>query len=369
MTQTTCRRTAAVAALGLALLSARRAAADTVELKNGDRLTGTIASQSTDVVTLDTDFAGRVTIKRSAIARLTPAPPAATEPQDVSWHVALTAGLNGSRGNSETTSLSTSGTATRLTGRDRLGVFGTYLFSSAGAGSDAVTTARAVRGGLRYDHDAAGPLYLFGFGDGEHDLLQLLDLRTVVGGGAGVHLLKTDSTQTNLFAGVSYARDSYATGTTTDTTTTTTTSSGPPITPPGHGGTPPGLSGTHPSRGGTPPTVVRTSTMRTVAEFLVGQDFSRQLSGDVGVDESVTLFPAIGDVQDYRVAFDLSLWAQINGWLQWNVTVADRYLHIPPAGGAVQNDVFVSTGLGITFGRDTGTYTGTEIRRTPPRKR
>jgi hypothetical protein len=136
------------------------------------------------------------------------------------------------------------------------------------------------------------------------------------------------------------------------------------VTPPGQGGTPPGQSGIKPSRGGTPPTIVRTSLSRNVGEFLVGQDVTHQLSDTVNLSERFTVFPAFGDTQDYRVSFDLSLSAQLNGWLQWNFTGADRYLHIPPAGGAVQNDVFISTGLGITFGHgDGGGYTGSDSRR------
>jgi hypothetical protein len=109
---------------------------------------------------------------------------------------------------------------------------------------------------------------------------------------------------------------------------------------------------------------VRTSLSRNVGEFLIGQDLSHQLSDRVSLSEDLSLFPAIGDLQDYRVSFDFSLWAQLNQWLQWHVTVADRYLRIPPSGGAVQNDTFVSTGLGITFGHgDSGAYTGADGRR------
>ena len=195
--------------------------------------------------------------------------------------------------------------------------------------------------------------------DAENDPLQLLDLRTVIGGGAGAHVVKTDDTQFNLFGGVSYAKDSYAAATPTTTTTTTT-----PVTNPA-GRVVPGLS-----RGGTPPAVVRTGLSRQVGEFLVGQDFIHQLSDNVSLTEGLILFPAIGDTQDYRISFDLSLSAQISSWLQWNLSVADRYLNIPPAGGAVQHDTFVSTGLGITFGSGAnGAYTGSEGRRSaPPRK-
>ena len=96
----------------------------------------------------------------------------------------------------------------------------------------------------------------------------------------------------------------------------------------------------------------------------MGQDATHQLSNTISITEGLNWFAAIGDWQDFRVSFDLSLSAQLSGWLQWNLTITDRFLNIPPAGGAVQNDTFVSTGLGITFGSGGGTYTGADTR--PP---
>jgi putative salt-induced outer membrane protein len=409
------RLVAAFAVVILAALGAPPdARADHVVLSNGDALTGGLAATSKTELALDTELAGRVTVKWSAVSQVTSAAPIratlangqtvegtlamsggrlsirrtdgtrvaidlatlrgldlADKPAALpSWHGALNAGWDVSRGNSETSTISTNGTATRVGAHDRLGVFGTYLFSAFGSGTNSVTTARATSGGIRYDHDVLGRLFGFAFGDAENDPLQLLDLRTVVGAGAGAHVSKTDATQFNVFGGVSYARDSYAAGTTTTATAATPTASGPSVTPPGLGGTPPGRSGVRPTRGGTPPSVVRASLSRNVGEFLAGQDLTHQLSDTVNVAERLTLFPAIGDAQDYRISFDLSLSAQLSGWLQWNVTAADRYLHIPPAGGAVQNDTFVSTGLGITFGHgESGAYTGADSRRPPPARK
>jgi putative salt-induced outer membrane protein YdiY len=388
-------QTAVATVVALAMAGAARA--DQVALNNGDRLTGAVIALSRTAVTVDTEFAGRVAIKWSAVSGVTATVPvratlaggevvegalavadghvsvqragdraiaidvptlrtlemATTPASAAAWHGTLNAGVDISRGNSETSTITTSGTATRLGRRDRLGLFGTYLFSEIGTGTAATTTARTSRGGMRYDHDVLGRLFGFGFGDVENDPLQLLDLRIVGGGGAGAHLVKTDSTQFNLFSGVSYASDSYsATSTTTTTPTTTPTT---PVTNPA-GKVVPGLS-----RGGTPPAVVRTSLSRQVGEWLVGQDVTHQLSDNVNLTEGLSMYSAIGDSQDYRVSFDLSLSAQINSWLQWNVTVADRYLHIPPAGGAVQNDKFITTGLGVTFGHGGGgTYTGAD---------
>jgi hypothetical protein len=347
--------------------AASDALADHVALKNGDSLTGRITNTTPTELTIATDLAGRVTIKRSDVSQITTTAPG-TQPADGSgWNGTLAAGVDISRGNSETRTISTSGNVTRIGSRDRLGFFGTSLYSAIGTGAEAVTTVRATRGGLRYDHDLLDRLYGFEFGDAENDPLQLLNLRTVVGGGAGVHLLKTGATQFNAFGGVSYARDSY---TEVTTTTTTTTTSGTPVTTPGQGGTPPGKGGTPPgqariqnTRRGSPPSIVRTALSRNVGEWLIGHDLTHQLSDSIGLNESLTVFPAVGDLHDYRVSFDFSVWAQLNGWLQWNANVADRYLNIPPSGGAVQNDTYISTGLGITFGHGGGGYGGADGRR------
>jgi hypothetical protein len=217
-------------------------------------------------------------------------------------------------------------------------------------------------------------LYGFAFADAENDPLQLLDVRTVAGGGAGAHVVKTADTQFNVFAGGSYARDAYTEVIAVPETPTTPgadTSGGAPSSTPGNGGTPPGRGGTppgqtkvQPTRTGTPPSVVRTSLSRKVGELIAGQDLTHQMSSTVGVSESLSFFPALSEFEDYRVSFDFTIWAQLNGWLQWNATVADRYLNIPPAGGAVQNDTFITTGMAISFGRgDAGAYTGSDGRR------
>ena len=132
----------------------------------------------------------------------------------------------------------------------------------------------------------------------------------------------------------------------------------------GQSGSAPGQNKIVPTRGGTPPAVVRATLSRDVAEGLAGQDFFHQLSNSVGLYESLTFYTAMDSTSDSRVSFDLSLWAQLNGWLQWNLTVADRYLNIPPVGGAVQNDTYLTTGLGITFGGGAnGAYRGADGRR------
>jgi hypothetical protein len=366
-----------------------RVMADQIFLKNGDKVTGRIDGVSRNEIIVATEMAGRVVIKWKTVASVTTttfvrctlhdgqvvvgklivseggvaiqlgngtAAPVdldrvsgfdlATAGDSV-WRGVFTAGVELSRGNAETLTVATNNVATRIGPHDRLGLFGTYLFSSIGTGANEVTTAHTAGGGGRYDHDLVGAIYLFELAEAETDALQLLKYRVVLGGGLGVHVFKTGMSQFNLFGGVSYAADRYTQVTTPTTTPATDT----------------GSAGTSAPRGGPPPAVVRTTLSRDVAEILTGQDFFQQLSNSVGFSESLTFYTATTSTSDYRISFDLSLWAQLNGWLQWNLTAADRYLNIPPSGGAVQNDIYLTTGLGITFGGGpNGAYRGADVR-------
>src|SRR5215216_3188038 len=190
-------------ALLLVCVTARDAGADEVVLTNGDRLSGTIVSGSPGSLVLENQLLGTMTIPWSALARAssvdavhvtltngetaegrlnvtqgrislarvdsTTVPmtaasiralaPAAAPIPSASWHGAVSAAIDVSRGNTETRTFATSGNAMRVGGRDRLGLFGTSLFSSVGASDSAVTTARATRAGARYDHDVISRMF------------------------------------------------------------------------------------------------------------------------------------------------------------------------------------------------------------------
>src|SRR5262245_20088539 len=117
----------AVLAAIAVVATAASASADSVVLRNGDRLTGTVVSSSATDLVIDTELAGRVTVKRSDVSEVTSSPQAASPAAIAPWNGAVTVGLDVSRGNSETENIATVGKITRLGRRDRLGFFGTYL--------------------------------------------------------------------------------------------------------------------------------------------------------------------------------------------------------------------------------------------------
>lgn len=319
------------------------ASADHLTLNNGDSLTGTVLENTSRAVTLQSQLAGRVTVEWDNVSALTGADGReVARPKSKTWEASFNAGFDMSRGNSETANVNTSVTSTRTTDRDRLNLFGSYNFSNVGTGTDSVITARATRGGFRYDHDIVGRVFAFGFANAESDPLQLLDLRTNEGGGPGLHVVKNDRTQFNLTSGLSYARDKYTD--VTNVTKTTTTTETVPL----------GRSGKYRTRTTTTSSTeqVRTQRTRNVTEYLFGQDLNSQLSDRVNLSEEFTLYPAVNQPSDYRIYFESTLSTQISPWLDWNITLADRFLNIPPSGGAVRNDTYVTMGLGVNLHRE-----------------
>lgn len=169
-------------------------------------------------------------------------------------------------------------------------------------------------------------------------------------------------TELNVTGGASLARDACASAVTEPAPVSSAPSTGvPPANAAGKWlATAPGQNR---GRKGTPPTVVRTSLNRRVGEWFAGQDLWQQVTDSVDVNQRVAFYAATGDPADYRISFDLGLGVQLNRWLQWNLSVTDRYLHIPPAGGAVQNDLYIAAGMGVSFGHGAeGAYTGADGR-------
>jgi hypothetical protein len=68
------------------------------------------------------------------------------------------------------------------------------------------------------------------------------------------------------------------------------------------------------------------------------------------VSEQLSFFPNLSSVGNYRVTFDTNATTKIKTWVGWQVTLGDRYLSDPPF-GLKANDLLLSTGLRLTFGK------------------
>ena len=228
------------------------------------------------------------------------------------WSGTGTLGLAGTSGNAETLTFTTGVNAARITNNDKTSIYFNAIKASALVSGTHSDTAQAIRGGWAYSHDVRSRLFASVFNDFEYDKFQDLNLRYVVGGTFGYHLLKTMRSQLDVLGGADYNHANYFT----------------PVT--------------------TPPTP-RTPNY-SAGEFLFGDDYNLKLNGSTSLVQSLRFFDGFSDTGAYRMNFDVGASTKIAKWLTWNVSLSDRYLN-HPAFGRKTNDFLYTTGLGITFAR------------------
>jgi putative salt-induced outer membrane protein YdiY len=341
---------------------AASALADQVILKNGDRLSGTIVKTDDDKLEMKSEFAGDVKLPWSAVGAIVSAEPlhialkngqtivgvvttkdgkfevaAATgsveapkaevvavrnnAEQDVYmrmehpriidlWAALLDTGLSLTRGNSESTSFALTGKAARTAKRTKISLYSTEIYSRSTLAGVSNTTANAIRGGARVDVNLRGRSFAFGLADFEHDRFQDLDLRSVLGGGLGYHLIKEKDRTFDVFGGLTYNQEYYS----------------KPFRPP------------------------NPSTTRKTAEFVVGETLATKVGRRATLSEQFNFFPNLSDTGDYRLQLDATAATKLKNWLSWQVTFSDRYVSRPLL-GLKNNDVLFTTGLRLTYGR------------------
>lgn len=345
--------------------------ADQVTLKNGDRLTGTIVKSDAKTLLIKTDLAGDVSIQWDAVTSIVSSQTLHLELKDGQtvvgtvttddgkfevatkdtgsvtaskdnvvgvrddaeqkvyddqierlrhphltdfWSGLLDTGLSLTRGNSESLTYSLSGKAARVTERDKISVYTTAIYSDSTIDGVNSTTAHAIRGGVRGDLNVSDRLFVFGFTDFEFDQFQDLDLRNVVGGGGGYHAIKTKNTIFDLFAGGDFDQDFFGAIAATATL---------PATP---------------------------AITRKSGEVDLGETFNTKINNRTTITEQFSLFPNVSDTGSYRFQFDTTAATKLKNWLSWQVTYSDRFLS-DPLPGFKKNDLLLSTGVRLTFGK------------------
>ena len=64
--------------------------------------------------------------------------------------------------------------------------------------------------------------------------------------------------------------------------------------------------------------------------------------------QTARMFNDLTNTGQYHVNFDAGASVKIAKWLNWNVSLSDRYLNTPSP-GRKSNDVLYTTGFGISF--------------------
>jgi putative salt-induced outer membrane protein len=330
--------------------------ADQIVLNNGDRLTGTIVKSDGKELVIKTDYAGEVTVQWSAIKDVDSAAPLHVESKEgqtavgvvktedgkldvqtvdkgevavakdsvslmrsqseqaayeqtlhPDWLHGWTGGTNVSfaltRGNSETKNLALAFTADRKTLHDHLGLYANSVYATNDAPTATPsTTANAVEGGARYDHNLNPRLFAFVAGDFQSDGLQQLDLRSVFSGGLGFHMIKSERTTLDLLGGGNYTREKYDT------------------------------------------------FSRNVGGLTLGEELATKLGASTELTQKLYFYPDLTETGEYRATFNFGTVTKISKWLGWQNAFGDIYVTNPPP-GTRQNDVLLTTGLNFSFKR------------------
>jgi putative salt-induced outer membrane protein YdiY len=323
--------------------------ADQITLKNGDRLTGAIVSADGKSLNLKTDYAGDVAIKWDSVQSISSDQPLYVTPKTGAmvvgtvttsdgklevatkgagtitvekdavknvrseseqraygaWGGFLDSGLSLARGNADSTNFTVGATASRITEKNKASAFINSLYSSGTTNGVSLTTASAVHAGLRFDLNLSDKTFAFVFTDFDHDRFQQLDLRNVLGGGLGYHVIKTDATNFDLFGGGSFNQEYF------------------------------------------------TTFSRHSGEALVGESLDHKLSSAFSIKQRLEFYPNLSSLGDYRVVFDTGAITKINKILSWELTASDHYI-TNPVNGLKGNDLLLTTGVRLAFGANKG---------------
>jgi putative salt-induced outer membrane protein YdiY len=328
--------------------------AEQVTLKNGDRFTGSIVSMSDKKLVLKTEHAGTIAIDFDAIAQFSSDQPmvvtrtdkqvisgpvksedsqvAVTTPSgtqqipmadiavmrspadqaayEKSLHPGMLEGWDGggnfglalARGNSDTTNLALGFNAERPTTTDKWTIQAASIYSTSVTNGISSTSANALGGFIRYDHNLSKKLFAFGLFAGAYDHAQDLNERINPSGGLGYHLIASKVTTLDLLGGFGYTYENYFNGVTNNLMNAT-----------------------------------------------IGDEFSHKFTASTSVVQDFYFFPYLNGIGGYRGVFDFGVASKLYRAITWNLNFGDRY-NSNPVEGNKNNDVLLTTGLGLSFG-------------------
>ncbi len=328
--------------------------AEQVTLKNGDRLTGSIVSMDDKKLTVKTDYAGDITIDRTAVAQFSSQQPLVvtrTDKQVVSgtvtqqdssivvnsttgaqtiplsdvalirspadqaayekslhpgfledWAGGGNFGLGLARGNSDTTNVALGFNADRKTTKDEWTIVAASLYSTSTVDNVTTPSASNFFGAIRYDRNITKRLFGFGLFGGGYDHLQLLDERLSPSGGLGFHLIASKVTTLDILGGIGYTYENYSNG-----------------------------------------------LVNNFVNATIGEEFSHNFTEKTAVTETLYFFPYLNDAGNYRGTFTFGVASKFYRAFTWNLNFGDIYNSVPVP-GKKNNDLQLTTGLGVTFG-------------------
>jgi hypothetical protein len=336
--------------LAAALVSASEITSmDTIQITNGDRLTGEIAKLEKEKLFLKTAYAGMVTIEWTKISRiessrrfdieaqsglrlqgsLSEAPqglevvtddarvgvarlnlvsiqPTPEEEPRGFWSAlngAFDVGYSLARGN---TSLNQSTLSLRAQYRHDGFQVQSDLASLFSRQTDATTLSRHS-GNVRVDRYVSPERFIFGIGGMERDDRRKLNLRTNLGGGLGWNVVRSASSEVSLLAGLNFINEQFRV---VDATVEQPKSSG--------------------------------------GEGMLALDLKNTLAAGMQLVTKVAVTPNLLQGGRYRLSLESGTRMPLMGRYVWTFQVFDRFDSRPPV-QAMRNDYGALSSVGVTF--------------------
>ena len=323
--------------------------ADTITLKNGDRITGEIQKLEQRRLSVETDYAGTVTIDWRSVGQITSQRPfeveaesglrmkgpiqASAETLVVLTHAARVSvpfllvaamapieepdqkgfwehlegssdlGYSLTRGNSR---LNQSSLGVSLKYRTAKRQFQGELASLFSQQSDVPSTSRHVAS-VRYDHYLSAQAFAFSLTGFERDDRQRLNLRSNLGGGLGWKIRKTLQTELSLLGGFTFTNENFRLLEPEDR-------------------------------------LPRAST----GEGLLQMDFETVTLGRLRLTSKLSLHPNLRERGRFRVVYDGGMRVPLVSRFTWNLRLFDRFDSQPPL-NVQRNDYGLISGFGIGF--------------------
>lgn len=217
------------------------------------------------------------------------------------WDGGIDAGFELTQGNSETRNFRLAFRAARAVSREKLTLYAESIYSlDVLPNARPHVTANETRGGARFDRDLTSRVFVFVNADFMSDGLQDLNLRSVLGGGIGYHLIKRDRATLDLLGGANFTRENYA------------------------------------------------EVQRNLAAGQFGEEFTLKLGKNTSLSQNIAFFPDLTDSGNYRINFSVGTLTKVVKWLGWQNNFSDVYVTNPPA-GKKQNEFVFTSGLNVAF--------------------
>jgi len=237
------------------------------------------------------------------------APRDVTGRHDARWRGSVNGGLVGTAGDVRSFALTGDVDAQRSTGIDTITLNGLATRGVTRAlDGRSMQTANYQRGMLQYDRNITDRIYGLGYLELERAPLRGLSIRTTFGVGAGYHVIKDAQKTFDVFGGVGYTVERYA------------------------------------SVDNRPGATIKSP------ELMLGERFTYQFSERSRFEQRFVVYPSIGPFGRVRTQLELALSTALSERLQMKVSLLNIYRSHPRANNSKLNTMLM-TSLGYTFGR------------------